>query len=88
MSRIRTTSRRQPLGGAGAAVIIVIVVTAAALTALVGGEAAPTPPIGVISLLATSAGIGVLAIRLTATGFADPLRTTAMRILSSASPQD
>ncbi|MEV4431119.1 hypothetical protein ACIGN6_37235 [Streptomyces sp. NPDC053792] len=85
MSRIRTISPKQPLAAAGAAVIIVIVVTAAALTALTG-EASPTRPLNVLGLLVASAAIGVLTIRLAATGIADRLRTSAMRILTPTPP--
>ncbi|MFH8717553.1 hypothetical protein [Streptomyces zaomyceticus] len=44
-------------------------------------------PLSVLGLIAASAVIGVLAIRFAATGLTDPLRTSAVRILTPVSPQ-
>ncbi|MGW5330894.1 hypothetical protein [Streptomyces sp. NPDC004014] len=74
------TPGQQRLGAAGAAVIIVIVVTTAVLGQL-SPTGAPAGPADVLTLLAASSCIGVLAVRLAADGFIGPLRTLVARIL-------
>ncbi|MGY4966661.1 hypothetical protein [Streptomyces sp. 900105245] len=77
------TPGQQRLGAAGAAVIIVIVVTAAVLGQL-SPAGNPAGPADVLTLLAASGFIGVLAVRLAAHGFTVPSRTMAARILALA----
>ncbi|MGW6557658.1 hypothetical protein [Streptomyces hydrogenans] len=86
MSRTRITPLAQPLAGAGATVIIVIVLAATALA----GLSAQTEPLRLphlLGALAFSAAIGIITVRLAATGLTAPLRTSAVRLLASAPPQ-
>lgn len=86
MSLISTTFPHQRLGAAGAIVIIVIVITAAALV-LLTPDATPMSPASVLRLVATTAFIGVVTVRLTVVGSVSRLRSAAAHILAPASPQ-